>query len=341
MSLNSDILGLIYLQCHPYLARGLIYSSKFHLEAANKHKLPILQRWCFPDYSLQWIKAKYPSVTISQVIEASLYYYPLQESLYRFNKLELLYNACKHKFVKADLETFIDFASTYQTNKPDMASERADIQAMILYKFDRIQEFELSAKGLTQVLRSIKLNKKFTCDDVNSISPSIVFYNTILSLEDMTDLIFRMLITNNFHVKDYATEIAGTDNSGFFCSPSIRTINYVLGADKIKKLLSPYYPESISKVNHYNFPEEKRNAIINSGKNRGFIFSQHFDKKSKPYIRKHIHIEDIPNDDKCLHALETGDRLNFIIYRDLKYRIPSDYSNPLTHMLSEPVHDCE
>ena len=328
--MNSDVISLIYNQCHPYLARGLIYSNKYYREIAEKHKFDMLKSWCCRNLSMKEIRIKYNQITLPQIIEASMYYYPIQESLCYFNRLELLYSACENNFSEEDLDIFIDYSSPLPLvgNFDDLVT--CDIQALILYKFDRIQEFKLPTKGLSQVLHLIKCKKALSVEDIDPVNFTIIFNNNVLSLEVIVDLIFRMSTIDHVHVFEFTLGIIGAEILGPFIPYSIKSINNILGVEKIKQLISPYRPQAV--VRSINFPEEERNAVIAEDKEY-FIFSQYFDVNSRAYARKHIDISAIPINEKCLHALEVRDRLSFIQYRDMHYPLPPNYTSPFTPML--------
>lgn len=307
MELNTDIILTILSLSHPYYNKGFLYVNRQINKIANNYRYQLLRIWCFPSLTIREITSKYPNVTIGQVIEASLYYYPIKDSLDYYPKLELLYNACNRKI--SNLDTFLTYNDDNQEN---------NICSLILYKFNRITEYNIWGDTFFNSLKIVKLGFQLSPSDIdNGNGYRDIMSSFVLSLEETVELVIRLTGENFYPLTDFGASLCGQDNIEHLSAAGI-VINMILGSKKISNILQRN--NKSMQVRDVILSEDQRQSL-QADETLCPIYSRYLNINSSLYIDANIKNEN----EVCLYALECGDILQYIIYRDEGYLIPELY----------------
>lgn len=314
MNLNSDIVSIILSLSHPYYNKGFIYCNTHINRIVNNYKYQLLQIWCFPFLPVSQITSKYPNPTLGQIIEASLYYYPIKPSLEYYPKLELLYNACSKG---------IDNINPFICHSDD--KDENNVCSLILYKFKRITQYNMWLDTFFNSLRIISLGMKLSTFEINSgCDYSNILSSFVLSLEETLELLIRLTGNNFYPLTDFGLSLCGQPDIEHLSIAGI-SMNMILGPNKIKQILERAGRQMKVNESVEGLSKDQLRAL-QVDESLCPIYSRYLNKSSNMYKRTHWNIEDIEENDICLHALEIGDMLSYITYRDEGYLIPKTYS---------------
>lgn len=314
MELNLDIIRTLLSIQHPYYMKGWMYCSIYMNKIVNDYKYKLLQIWCFPSLSIQQIMDKYTNVTMGQIIETSLYYYPISESLNYYPKLELLYNASNRGI--ANLDMFIGYEDTNEEN---------NISSIILYKFNRITEYNICDDITFNCLKKIKLGLKLRSSEIGTVNCyTDIFSSFVLSLEETLELLVKLTDKDFYPLCEFGLSLCGKPNIEHRSVFGV-VLNMLLGSDKISDILQRNNrPTKVNSSVGGLTKDQLRNLQENEMSCP--IYSHYLNTQSVLYKRGNGDIKYIDKSEVCLHALESGDILSYIIHRDEGYLTPKSYS---------------
>jgi len=124
---TSEINYEIIKHLHPYYAFPLYASSKQKQQQFEVYKYNIIQRWIMPSSSVQEIKMLLPTISYSDIVELALFYCPISESIGKFDKCSLYYNAMKLGYENP----------LFMFDNETLLSSDFNVLSWICYKFNR------------------------------------------------------------------------------------------------------------------------------------------------------------------------------------------------------------
>lgn len=120
---------------HPYYLQTYCLSNKELTNKCDSYLYDLLQIWVMPDKSTRDISLYFPNITLKQVVDLALVYYPIPESVGKYDLYTLLYHACRTN--QSDLSYLFN---GYMIDRItwDSRGSGAKIIGWIAYKFGRI-----------------------------------------------------------------------------------------------------------------------------------------------------------------------------------------------------------
>jgi len=90
-----EIFEAIFGNTHPYYLYSLFRVNKEMRNIIESKRYNFLKNWCYPDSSLEELYNKFPLIRFSHMLEISLVYYPIPESICYYDRYTLMYHSVK------------------------------------------------------------------------------------------------------------------------------------------------------------------------------------------------------------------------------------------------------
>jgi hypothetical protein len=263
-NLPSEINFEIIKGSHPYYAQKLCATDKIMLKYCETNKYEILQLWCYPFLSTKELMIRLPNVTWKQIVEMSLMFHPLPESIGKWDPITLFYYACKEG--QNDPNQYLVDSEKYLLGYNYLP-------LWIIYKFNRLDLLKNNQReSYIDLLIKVKLNLSYDLSDYGltrekyDLESSHIFPPMVKSLYNFCGTLFtyeeylELLVIISKFVKDSTihTIIKYPNTSLYRDSPNLIMAFYAisnLGIDKTNSLLAKYgvngkilaVPENIEK----------------------------------------------------------------------------------------------
>lgn len=238
---------------HPHYGWKQCITDKKMLEYCESNKYDILQVWSYSLLSTKELRERLPNITWKQIVEISLMFHPIHESIGVWDPITLFYYSCKEQQDTPEIYLGSNVGVAFSTfnNK-----EFGYIVPWIIYKFHRLDVIErinsqLIAPSVSlliiESLIDIKLGNPLK--ESPFLTPgnygNIVYntYNlcgTLLTYEEYLELIILM---KKLRYNNILSLVLGHDNSQYlYYSDQIMGIYSlnIIGLDKANTLLEKY-----------------------------------------------------------------------------------------------------
>lgn len=290
---------------HPYYAQKLCAVDKAMQKYCESHKYEILQLWCYPSMSTKELMMSLPNVTWKQIVEMSLMFHPISESIGKWDPITLFYYACKEGQ---------NDPNQYLASK-EYLSEYGYLPLWIIYKFNRTDLLKNNERdSYIELLIKVKLNLPYNLSDyglseqnyrldLSYIFPPMVeslynFCGTLFTYQEYVELL--VIISKFVKNSTIQTIIKYPGSVSYSDSPNLIMALYAiskLGIEKTNSLMVKYKVEAkITKT-----PQGIEEQI---GKNKKLIFVDER-MNPEPYL-KYIFKKYRP-----IHNLYKGYLINF------------------------------
>lgn len=272
----KDIRYEILLNSHPYYAKSYCDTSKRNLQECESFKYQYLQLWIWPDKSISEIMKLLPNISFRDVVELCLFYYPIPESVGKFDEISLFMNACKRgqdnpiiyisKFLQMkqlkggidEIWTTFDITPIgwicYYYNRIDIIDNIIDVYIRVQQDLDKKRYFETvkSTIGDLEIFRSMILirdDPKAEIDDTDSIMYEYNFLISAIYLLSREELLEAVIIlADKFDTKEVFNYLTGVDKvfTGTGLEFYSLIVNLIAFSDRktIDQLLYKYYPDT-------------------------------------------------------------------------------------------------
>jgi len=327
--LVKDINYEILKNLHPYFALEYCLSHR-SANQCNERKYEILQTWVYPSNSVSELIKMFPNLNFSDVIELSLYYNPIPESIDYYDRYSLFYqslvrgqsNAIRYIINGKKLFTFKNFHYLYGILCLCYRFERRDILNE-LSSYSPHKEFSDGIKTIISALdikSGIKVNKPiFSLTDL-----SIFDFTTMSELFTAYELleiiiIFGGLLGVGDITYDYEYLITGINSlidnlDEAYVTRLVSKLVNIVGVDETLHLLNSYVPANLAIHQDNNF-----NIVLKD-------YPGHFDNNDLRSLdnRKHrkLFASTLDEWNKGLFYLTSGGIDSYIQWKGLGYYLP-------------------
>lgn len=258
----SEIKYTILEKLHPYYGLGLYGVNKDSMNCGNRYKYQILKSWAFSSLSISEIKEMLPNISYRDVIELTLYYYPITESVGKFDNYSLCYNCFVNKYEdplfmfnkEETIDINIIYSLCYAFDRLDVLINMKD-RFREPWAFDYWGQIDVRKQvhqlmcDLIRKRRGEQIELSSHKQATNYIFDGNMFMchlSYLLNKEQLLEFVFLMSTTNenlyNYLSNYLSGEIIESDN--WSSKSLIREIVGLFDQDAIHKVILKYYPNS-------------------------------------------------------------------------------------------------
>lgn len=143
----ADISFQTFLVNHPYHMKQMCYINKFNFDRCKDRSFlnQLVKTWLFPHLSYSDINDSYSHLTFSDIVEYSMFFSPIPESIGNYNTLSLYYQACD-RFEESNCKVFIEHIYNNYLSY-DSPEHYIVVASLIAFKYAHIKTlYELFGK---------------------------------------------------------------------------------------------------------------------------------------------------------------------------------------------------
>lgn len=247
--------GIIFGNNHPYYI-NYCYTSQGNLSLCNEYVYQLYRKWCEPGKSLEEIQEILPNLTFPDLVELSLVYYPIPESIGKYDSLTLFYYAC---------ESGQNNPTLYLDGKANIPASKLISICLAFNRTELLPQLRdlnyISNELLNEYVRTPNIANTTRFNDID-----VFFDNSLFDIQVLMEHILNIRSWyNGLHVyhmdrlNDIVKGIAGIYNNTVGSLLAIKYINKHLDIGIIQEALDYYLPNSYVASQYYGeIPETPR-----------------------------------------------------------------------------------
>lgn len=252
-----EIKQMILGKLHPYYGLGLYMTNKDSVNSANQYKYDILKLWIWPYLSTLQIKSMLPNIDYKDVIELSLYYCPIPESINKFDNYSLCYNSFVQNYndplfmfdPKEPIDNDVIYSLCYKFRRPDVLVNMKDkFSGTCPLKFFQSEENKEICQLMCDIIRKREGEQINIPDDEGFFHNLLRIYfrigchlSYLLSKEDLLE--FIVLISGSY-LHYYYNSLNHTEPEYEYFSANINELINSFDQNVVNSLIKKHYPNN-------------------------------------------------------------------------------------------------